>query len=142
VWLVRPGAVLASLPILLLWAFSKPVSLWLNRPPLAPRKEMSDRDRWLLRESALRTWRYFDEFSTEEHHWLIPDNVQEENSQSRASYIPDQPWLSPQRTSGGLRIRLSHRAGIRATDASNPCDNFAVAEAPRPPAQLVMTQGR
>jgi hypothetical protein len=80
VWLVRPGAVLASLPILLLWAFSKPVSLWLNRPPLAPRKEMSDRDRWLLRESALRTWRYFDEFSTEEHHWLIPDNVQEENS--------------------------------------------------------------
>jgi len=45
-----------------------------------PRKEMSDRDRWLLRESALRTWRYFDEFSTEEHHWLIPDNVQEENS--------------------------------------------------------------
>jgi hypothetical protein len=80
VWLVRPGAVLASLPILLLWVFSKPVSLWLNRPPLAPRKEMSDRDRWLLRESALRTWRYFDEFSTEEHHWLIPDNVQEDNS--------------------------------------------------------------
>ncbi|MFZ0420339.1 MAG: glucoamylase family protein [Candidatus Sulfotelmatobacter sp.] len=80
VWLVRPGAVLAALPILLLWAFSKPVSVWLNRPPLVPRKEMSDRDRWLLRESALRTWRYFDEFSSEEHHWLIPDNVQEENS--------------------------------------------------------------
>ena len=34
----------------------------------------------MLRVSALRTWRYFAEFSTEEHHWLIPDNVQEENT--------------------------------------------------------------
>jgi cyclic beta-1,2-glucan synthetase len=81
VWLVRPGALLAALPILLLWALSKPVSLWLNRPPRAPRKEMSDRNRWLLRESALRTWHYFDTFSTEEHHWLIPDNVREENTE-------------------------------------------------------------
>jgi len=80
VWLVRPEALFAALPILLLWAFGKPVSVWLNRPPEAPRKELSDRDRWLLRESALRTWRYFDEFSTEEHHWLVPDNVQEENT--------------------------------------------------------------
>ena len=80
VWLVRPEALFAALPVLLLWAFSKPVSVWLNRPPQAPRKETSDRDRWLLRESALRTWRYFDEFSTEEHHWLVPDNVQEENT--------------------------------------------------------------
>src|ERR1022692_1157210 len=80
VWVARPAALLAALPVLLLWAFSKPVSLWLNRPPRAPRQETSDRDRWLLRESALRTWRYFDEFSTEEHHWLIPDNVQGENA--------------------------------------------------------------
>jgi cyclic beta-1,2-glucan synthetase len=34
----------------------------------------------LLRVAALRTWRYFAEFSTEEHHWLIPDNVQEEQT--------------------------------------------------------------
>jgi cyclic beta-1,2-glucan glucanotransferase len=32
----------------------------------------------LLRHIALRTWRYFAEYSNEEHHWLIPDNVQEE----------------------------------------------------------------
>jgi len=79
-WLVRPGALAAALPVLLLWACSKPVSLWLNRPPRAPRKQASEDDRWLLRVSALRTWRYFAEFSTEEHHWLIPDNVQEENT--------------------------------------------------------------
>ena len=84
VWLVRRGALAAALPILLLWAFSKPMSVWLNRPPRAPRKETSDRDYWLLHEAALRTWRYFDEFSTEEHHWLIPDNVQRRKHQSRA----------------------------------------------------------
>jgi cyclic beta-1,2-glucan synthetase len=78
-WLARPGAILAALPILLLWTCGKPISIWMNRPPRAPRKQVSDRDRWLLRASALRTWQYFSEFSTEEHHWLIPDNVQEDN---------------------------------------------------------------
>ena len=78
--LVRPGALLAALPVLLLWACSQPISVWLNRPPGAPRQQASKRDRWLLRVSALRTWRYFAAFSTEEHHWLIPDNVQEEDT--------------------------------------------------------------
>ena len=62
----------------MLWAAGKPISQWLNRPPRAPRKEISERYQRLLRTSALRTWRYFAEFSTEEHHWLIPDNVVEE----------------------------------------------------------------
>ena len=84
VWLVRRGALAAALPILLLWAISKPMSVWLNRPPRAPRKETSDRDHWLLHEAALRTWRYFDEFSTAEHHWLIPDNVHEEDTKVAA----------------------------------------------------------
>jgi hypothetical protein len=77
---VRPGALPAALPILFLWACSKPISLWLNRPPRQPRKQESESDRWLLRTAALRTWRYFAEFSTEEHNWLIPDNVQEEQT--------------------------------------------------------------
>ncbi len=80
IWLEHRRALPAALPILLLWAFSKPISIWLNRPPRGPRKQVSERNQWLLRHSALRTWRYFDEFSTEEHHWLIPDNVLEENS--------------------------------------------------------------
>ena len=78
VYLVNKRALPAALPILLLWAFSKPISLWLNRPPRAPRKKVSDSHQRLLRIAALRTWRYFSEFSTEEHHWLIPDNVQED----------------------------------------------------------------
>jgi hypothetical protein len=76
IWLIRPNAVRSALPILILWAFSKPISLWLNRPPRAPRRKDSESNRWLLRTTALRIWRYYAEFSTEQHHWLIPDNVQ------------------------------------------------------------------
>jgi cyclic beta-1,2-glucan synthetase len=88
VWLANRKALPAALPVLALWAFSKPVSLWLNRPPRAPRKQASEKDQWFLRLSALRTWRYFAEFSTEEHNWLIPDNVQEEPPNIAARISP------------------------------------------------------
>jgi cyclic beta-1,2-glucan synthetase len=78
VWGVNRNALASALPILLLWACSKPISLWLDRPPRAPRQQASAGDRQFLRLNALRIWRYFAEFCTEEHHWLIPDNIQEE----------------------------------------------------------------
>jgi cyclic beta-1,2-glucan synthetase len=78
VWFTRRAAIPAALPVLALWACSVPVSCWLNRPPRALRKQASQRDQSFLRLEALHIWRYFAEFSTEEHHWLIPDNVQEE----------------------------------------------------------------
>ncbi len=78
IWFARRGALPAALPILVLWACSKPVALWLNQPPRRPRQRASAKDQQFLRLAALRTWRYFAEFSTEEYHWLIPDNVQEE----------------------------------------------------------------
>ena len=88
VWRTGHRAISTALPILFLWACSNPIALWLNRPSRAPRKQASERDRWLLRGSALRTWRYFAEFSTEEHHWLIPDNVQEDDTKIAARISP------------------------------------------------------
>ncbi len=79
-WAKRPAALLAAAPILLLWASSKLIAMWLNQPPRATRFAMSAEDRLFLRRIALRTWRYFAEWSNEEHHWLIPDNLQEEPS--------------------------------------------------------------
>jgi cyclic beta-1,2-glucan synthetase len=76
--LSRREALPSAIPILLLWACSKWVSLWLNRPPTPVRNQTGKRDELFLRQAALRTWRYFSEFCTEEHNWLIPDNVQEE----------------------------------------------------------------
>ncbi len=78
VFFARRRAFFAALPILLLWGCSKWISMWLNLPTRAMRAETSDKDEMFLARTALRTWRYFAEFSTEEHHWLIPDNVQVE----------------------------------------------------------------
>ena len=52
--------------------------MWLNLPSRSTQNETSDKDELFLSSAALRTWRYFAEFSTAEHNWLIPDNVQEE----------------------------------------------------------------
>ena len=78
VFLVRPHALSSALPLLFLWGSSKLISAWLNRPSVASPESPSRRDLVFLRNSALRTWRYFSEFSTEEHNWLVPDNVQEQ----------------------------------------------------------------
>src|SRR5436190_2134518 len=78
VYLVRRPALVAAAPILVLWGSSKLVSMWLNLPPSPSETDASDKDKLFLRRAALRTWRYFAEFSTAEHNWLVPDNVQEE----------------------------------------------------------------
>src|SRR5438046_1223360 len=77
VLVTRPNALPAALPILLLWGCSKIISAWLNRPP-ASRSQVSRSEASFLRNSAVHMWRYFAEFSTEEHNWLIPDNIQEQ----------------------------------------------------------------
>lgn len=73
----RPQAAPYALPFLVLWACSTLISNWLNRSP-HEMQELSEDDRLFLRGLALRTWRYFAEFSNEKNHWLIPDNVQEQ----------------------------------------------------------------
>ena len=88
IWRVRPQSLLAATPILALWALSKGLAVWLNASPLNPAPEISRSDENLLRRSALHIWRYFAEFSNEEHHWLIPDNVAENPRKVAASVSP------------------------------------------------------
>jgi hypothetical protein len=88
VWTIRPQALAAAFPILLLWASSRIVSSWLNHPPLPARNQASRKDVTFLRHMSLQTWRYFAEFSTEEHNWLIPDNVQEQPAAIAARISP------------------------------------------------------
>ena len=78
----------AALPILILWAFSKPVSAWLNRSPRPSQKVSAPKDRRFLRRVALYTWRYFATYSNQEHNWLIPDNIQEDPAKIAARISP------------------------------------------------------
>jgi cyclic beta-1,2-glucan synthetase len=73
----RPESFLVSLPLLALWVLSKPIGQWLNLPARTGETKMKAEDEALLRQSALRTWRVFREFSTAEEQWLIPDTIQE-----------------------------------------------------------------
>jgi cyclic beta-1,2-glucan synthetase len=59
-----------------IWITAPLIVGWLNEPLPKP-EAISAKDRNFLREAALRTWRYFADHSWEEHHWLVPDNVQE-----------------------------------------------------------------
>jgi cyclic beta-1,2-glucan synthetase len=78
VWEFRPHVVPAALPILALWASSKLIASWLNQPPIPAETRIPAKDLRFLRQTSLLTWRYFHELSNAEHHWLIPDNVQEQ----------------------------------------------------------------
>jgi hypothetical protein len=88
IWLSHPHALLAAAPILLLWACSKGLVSWLNASPIETIPATSNGEEWLLRKSALYIWRYFAEFSNEEHNWLIPDNVEEKPRKVAASISP------------------------------------------------------
>jgi hypothetical protein len=88
VYLTRHRVIFDALPILCLWAISKPVSLWLNRPPRPLHQNTTVHDQRFLRRAALRTWRYYAEFSNAEHNWLVPDNVQEEPARIAARTSP------------------------------------------------------
>jgi cyclic beta-1,2-glucan synthetase len=74
----RPGAAGYALPFIIAWICSTLISNWLNRSPLPEDYALSKGDLRFVREVALRTWRYFSEFSNEKNNWLIPDNIQEE----------------------------------------------------------------
>jgi len=77
-----------ALPILFLWAISKPVSLWLNRPPRPLHRNVTVQDQRFLRRAAIHIWRYYAEYSTAEHNCLIPDNVQQEPARIAARLSP------------------------------------------------------
>jgi cyclic beta-1,2-glucan synthetase len=77
VYLLHPRSLAVAMPFLVLWASSAWIGEWLNQPqrPFAKRIKAKDRD--TIRDAALRTWRFFREFSNPAENWLIPDFVQD-----------------------------------------------------------------
>ena len=80
VWLVRPAALGVAAPILSLWFVARFLSAWLNRAPRTGNRQLHPKDVDYLRTTALRTWRYFHEWSCAKTNWLIPDNVREDGA--------------------------------------------------------------
>jgi cyclic beta-1,2-glucan synthetase len=81
---VRPGAMAAASPLLILWLSAPFVAFWLSRPA-SPRAVLLDvRDREYLHEVAGKTWSYFLASMGDAGHWLPPDNIQEKPSRVTA----------------------------------------------------------
>jgi hypothetical protein len=73
-----PDSFVVAWPLLFLWAASEAFSNWLDQPLPEDGLRIGPRDEALLRSSALRTWRFFREFSNENENYLIPDILKEE----------------------------------------------------------------
>jgi cyclic beta-1,2-glucan synthetase len=81
----RPDALRVAAPILLLWLLSEPAAKWLDRPLRSTQSLLSPDDEAYLRRTALKTWRFFRQFSNGEENWLIPDNIQ--GKDNRAAHV-------------------------------------------------------
>ncbi len=75
--LVNPRALPIALPFLICWFFTGQIAAWLDRPASPSESKVATRDREFLRETALRTWSFFDEFCNLNNHWLISDRLQQ-----------------------------------------------------------------
>jgi len=73
----RPEALVAALPVLLLWAAAPAIIWWLNQPLARRQSTLSDAQVQQLRALARRTWAFFETFVGPADHHLPPDNVQE-----------------------------------------------------------------
>ena len=76
----RPESFAVAWPLLVLWGASRAFSNWLDQPLPEDGLKIGTRDEALLRNSALRTWRFFREFSNEGENYLIPDIFKEEGA--------------------------------------------------------------
>ncbi|MFA6133277.1 MAG: glucoamylase family protein [Phycisphaerae bacterium] len=73
-----PESIIAVGLLLAAW-FISPAILWsLGRPAVRRRGSIDDRQRLFLRKTARRTWAYFAQFVGPAHHWLPPDNFQQD----------------------------------------------------------------
>jgi cellobiose phosphorylase len=73
---VRPWALPAAAPLLLLWLWSPVIVWWADRPLAEPRSELDAAQRHYLRRVARRTWAFFETFVGAADNHLPPDNVQ------------------------------------------------------------------
>ncbi len=73
----RPVALLAALPVLILWFMSPLIAGWISMP-LCPRKVRLNADQLVfLRKLSRKTWAFFETFVGPADHFLPPDNYQE-----------------------------------------------------------------
>jgi hypothetical protein len=84
-YLIHKEALSALLPFLILWFFSPLIIYLISKEIYSPASgNVNQKDRVFLRHIARKTWRFFDEFVTDQTSMLPPDNFQESYGQGVA----------------------------------------------------------
>jgi cellobiose phosphorylase len=65
-------------PILLLWLGAPWIAWRISQPIAPPPPDLKPKQLAFLRQTARKTWRFFETFVTAQENWLPPDNFQEE----------------------------------------------------------------
>jgi cyclic beta-1,2-glucan synthetase len=77
--LVRPQALGAATPVLILWLLSPLIAYWVSLPKPVAEPPLTELERRELRRIGRLTWRFFEDFVGDDDHWLPPDNFQEDD---------------------------------------------------------------
>ena len=75
---IRPQALPAALPLLLLWMAAPEITWRIGRPLGSDVEPLADEHRSFLRLLARKTWYFFETFAGPDDNWLPPDNYQGE----------------------------------------------------------------
>jgi cyclic beta-1,2-glucan synthetase len=81
---VRPSALFAAMPILLLWIAAPEIACWASREVKTSSPPLPEESRRRLRRLARRTWMFFEAFVGPHDQWLPIDNYQEQPHQQTA----------------------------------------------------------
>lgn len=73
----QPGQLGVTLPFLGIWLGAPWIAWWISRPLASETPDLTAEQWTFLRQTARKTWFFFETFVTSEEHWLPPDNVQE-----------------------------------------------------------------
>ncbi|WP_374615045.1 GH36-type glycosyl hydrolase domain-containing protein [Sphingorhabdus sp.] len=76
VLLVKPAAIWAALPLLLIWLFAPEIAYQTGLSRQRETAALDSDERAFLRRLARQTWFYFETFVGPEDNWLPPDNFQ------------------------------------------------------------------
>lgn len=68
--------IIITILISFLWLFAYYFAFQISQPKEENERRASLEERELLLDTAYRTWKFFNEFSTKENNWLCPDNYQ------------------------------------------------------------------
>ncbi len=126
-----------ALPILFLWAFSKPVSFWLNRPPRPLHQNVTRRTSDSCGAPRCTSGATSRPSATQEHNWLIPDNVQEEPARIAARISPTNLGFLFNARQVACEFGYLTVPAVRRADAAHAGHGCASAKASRPSVQLV-----